>query len=62
MQRNTQRQKLFIKNDKKGLQKLCKIRYVVWKESMVLERKRDGNFEKNIKGDDSSDVCVKLLE
>ena len=25
---------------------------------MVLERKRDGNFEKNKKGDDLSDVCV----
>ena len=28
---------------------------------MVLERKRDGNFEKNKKGDDSSDVWCEAI-
>ena len=29
---------------------------------MVLGRKRDGNFEKNRKGDDSSDVWCKAID
>ena len=28
---------------------------------MVLERKRNGNFEKNIKSDDSSDVWCEAI-
>ena len=56
MQRNTQRRKVFIEDEREGLQKLRKISYVVWKWSMVLERKRDCNFEKNRNGDDLSDM------
>ena len=31
MQQNTQRQKVLIQDEREGLQKLCKVSYVVWK-------------------------------
>ena len=48
---NTQRQKVIIKDEKQSLQKLCTISDVVCKWNKVLQRKRDGKFEKNRKSD-----------
>ena len=61
MQRNTHRRKVFIKDERKDLQNLCKTSYVVWKRNTMLERKRDSNSEKNRKGDDSSDVGCEAI-